>query len=194
MKLARPHRLANRLARAGILASAVAASLLVTVQPVDGHVNRIVGKYLIFMVLIEEPTFQDNRAGFEFWVRDGDRPIDGLDRTLHAAVVGSGGSQQPSIEPMNARGFYDVEIDPGKGGFTRLRLTGNVEATPIDESFDVVFPAYPRVTTSAPTPLAPVSDPPPNGSIVLVVVGLGAVLAVVAVLRTMRGSAVFRPH
>src|SRR5207249_4544247 len=101
---------AVRLARLCLLGWEVAASWLFAVAPVDAHVNRIVGKYLIFLVLIEEPTFQDNTAGFEFWVRDGERPIQGLDETLHAAVVGSGGSQLPSVEPMNARGFYDVEI------------------------------------------------------------------------------------
>jgi hypothetical protein len=36
---------------------------------VSAHVNRTVGPYAILVILVEEPTYEDNHAGFEFWVR-----------------------------------------------------------------------------------------------------------------------------
>jgi hypothetical protein len=184
----------RRLGRLAFLGWAVAASLTLAVAPVAAHVNRTVGKYLIFVVLIEEPTFQDNNAGFEFWVRDGERPIQGLDRTLHAAVVGSGGSQLPPIQPMNARGFYDVAIDPGSGGLTQLRLTGTIESTTIDETIDVRFPAYPRVISAGSAVSVPASEPAPaNNQIVLAVAGVGLTLAAVAVVSVLRRSQASSP-
>ena len=40
----------------------------------QAHVNRQVGPYTILVILVEEPTFEDNHAGFEFWVRRADQP------------------------------------------------------------------------------------------------------------------------
>ena len=107
-------------------------------------------------MLIEEPLFETNRAGFEFLVHDGDRAIEGLDRTLQAVASNSAGQIDLIVSPVNDRGFYDVETDPrgrpfnpGNGGDWTLRLTGTVEGVSVDVSFPIAFPAYPRVSTAS---------------------------------------------
>jgi hypothetical protein len=145
--------LINRVAAhpvAGVGAALIlSATMLVFPSLVAAHVTRVIGPYTILIVLIEEPYFQDNRAGFEFWVRDGNRAVDGLDRTLHAEAIGHGAVVKLSISPRNDRGFYDAPFYPGSGGPYSLHLTGSIEGMAIDQLFLVNFPAYPRAPTGS---------------------------------------------
>lgn len=134
------------------------ALLLATPLAVSAHVNRVVGPYTFFVVLIEEPYYEDNRAGFEFWVHDGSRQVTGLDHTLTAQASNTSDSVALEVSPLNNRGFYDVEtsasgrpFDPGAGGDWVLRLTGTVEGLPVDVTFPVTFPTYPRIAVHAST-------------------------------------------
>ena len=117
-----------------IVSAALLIASLALPLTISAHVNRTVGPYTFFLVLIEEPTFESNRAGFEFRVHDGDRSIEGLDRTLHAVATGAAGPVALVVSGVNAQGWYDVEtdttgrpFDPGAGGDWTLRLTGTVE-------------------------------------------------------------------
>jgi hypothetical protein len=151
------------------------------------HVNGVAGPYTLLVVLIEEPYYATNRAGFEFWVREGDRPVTGLDRTLTARAIGSTGQVDLAVSPLNERGFYDVEtgldgkaFDPGKGGSWTLRLSGAIEGLPIDKSFAVTFPSYPRIAL-APQPVPVTASAPLDGGLPIVsgalLAGLGGLLA-----------------
>jgi hypothetical protein len=161
----------------------LSTSLLLSPSPVAAHVTRVVGPYTFLIVLIEEPFFQDNHAGFEFWVRDGDRPVDGLDRTLQAEAIGHGAVVKLSISPRNDRGFYDAPFYPGSGGQYSLHLAGSIEDTAIDELFLVTFPAYPRAPLSKPAAGAvPVQTAPVGGSTIGLVAGATAVLMVLSAM------------
>ena len=160
----------------GAVALMLIASLLVSPSPVAAHVTRVVGPYTFLIVLIEEPYFQDNQAGFEFWVRDGDRSVDGLDRTLRAEAIGHGVVAKLSISPRNERGFYDVPFYPGSDRHYSLHLAGSIERTPIDELFLVTFPSYPRAPLSG-TASAAQSDQA-GGSTGVLVAGTTAALLV----------------
>jgi hypothetical protein len=153
--------------------------LVVPPSPVAAHVTRVVGRYTFLIVLIEKPYFQDNRAGFEFWVRDGDRPVDGLDRTLRAEAIGHGAAVSLSISPRNDDGFYDAPFYPGSGRKYSLHLSGSVEGTPIDELFPVTFPAYPRAASSG-AASAPASLQPDIAGPATVLVAGGAVALVLS--------------
>ena len=135
---------------------------------VSAHANGVFGPYNFLVVLIEEPFYATNRAGFEFWVREGDRPVEGLDRTLRAEAINSTHRVDLVVEPRNGRGFYDVEtdlsghpFDPGSGGNWTLRLTGTIEGLSVDKSFALTFPGYPRVAAAkAPAAQAPAASAP----------------------------------
>jgi hypothetical protein len=135
-----------------ILLAMGAAPTLVT-----AHVNRTAGPYAFFLVLIEEPTFETDRAGFEFSVRDGDRVVRGLDRTVVATASNATQQLSLAVSPIGPGGFYDIErdlqgrpFDPGKGGDWTLHLSGGVEGLPVSLDFPVTFPAYPRTSNGAP--------------------------------------------
>jgi hypothetical protein len=158
----------------------LSATMLVSPSSVAAHVTRVVGPYTFLIVLIEEPYFQDNHAGFEFWVRDGDRAVDGLDRTLHAEAIGHGAVVKLSISPRNDRGFYDAPFYPGSGGPYSLHLTGSIEGMAIDQLFLVNFPAYPRAPTrsaAANRSAAQVQSDPGGGSMTVLFAGAMAGLA-----------------
>jgi len=161
--------------------------------PAAAHVNQTVGPYSVFLVLIEEPFFTTNRAGFEFWVHEGDRPVQGLDRTLQAVAANATRKVELAVSPMNDRGFYDVEtdrqgrpFDPGTGGDWTLRLTGTVEGTPVDVTIPTAFPAYPRVATGGQPPAA-VSTVAPTPDIWVLAQLTLLLAAIVWIARRMRG-------
>jgi hypothetical protein len=157
-------------------------SLLLSPSPVAAHVTRVVGPYTFLIVLIEEPFFQDNHAGFEFWVRDGDRPVAGLDRTLRAEAISRGSVVKLSISPRNDRGFYDAPFYPGSGGQYSLHLAGSIEGTAIDELFMVNFPAYPRAPLTKPAAGAASVPEPTRGWTIGLVAGATAVLMVLSTM------------
>jgi hypothetical protein len=175
----------------------VLAAFLVAPPSVSAHVNGVLGPYTFLVVLIEEPYYATNRAGFEFWVREGDRPIEGLDRTLNAQAISSTQRIDLVVSPRNDRGFYDVEtglsgqaFDPGSEGSWTLRLIGTIEGLPVDKSFGVTFPRYPRVSPVEPSAISGGSAPD-NGLLLVATGGLlmGAVGVLVLGVHSRRRAA-----
>lgn len=155
----RPHTLLRAIAvaiRVTVATTALALTAMAVPVATDAHVNRTVGPYTFLIVLVEEPYFATNHAGFRFWVHDGDTPVAGLDRSLRARATGHGRTIDLEISPWDADQLYTVDrgldgqaFDPLGGGDWSLRLTGTIDGTVIDESFAVQFPAYPRVGTTS---------------------------------------------
>ena len=136
--------------RAFLVAATLALALITA--PVAAHVNRTVGPYTFLLILVEEPTFEDNHAGFQFWVRRDGVPLLGLEDRLHARATGHGSAVDMDIAAVDASGFYVVDrstggvaFDPLGGGEWSLTLTGSIDGTRIDVEFPVTFPSYPRV-------------------------------------------------
>ena len=165
----------------------------------QAHVNREVGPYTILVVLVEEPTFEDNHAGFEFWVRRSGQPIVGLERSVRAEATGHGSTLDLAVPPLDGVGFYvldrtsdGVAFDPLGGGPWSLHLTGTIDGTPLDESFAVTFPSYPRVGVPNPASAQTAPDSAGDSStvpLILLAGGLGLAAAFVALrLRPGRGQ------
>src|SRR5437773_6193798 len=126
------------------LVAAAALWVAALAPAVAAHVNRTLGPYTILVILVEEPTFDDNHAGFQFWVRKGDVPITGLERTVHALAIGHDRRVELAVPPLAGSGFYVLDrsldgapFDPMGGGAWTLFLTGSIEGTPLDASFPV---------------------------------------------------------
>jgi len=186
----------GRRACAGLLVAAVLAMLAMP-GFAEAHVNREVGPYTILVVLVEEPTFEDNHAGFEFWVRRGGQPVVGLERSIRAEATGHGATDDLVVPPLGGLGFYVLDrsvggapFDPLGGGPWSLRLTGSIDGTPIDETFAVTFPSYPRVGAPRTAATQPTPDPSGGSSMLVLVVLVGAIgAAAVAALRLRPGRA-----
>jgi hypothetical protein len=163
----------------------------------QAHVNRQVGPYTILVILVEEPTYEDNHAGFEFWVRRAQQPIVGLEGSIRAEATGHGERVDLQVPPIDGTGFYVLDrtaggapFDPLGGGAWSLRLSGDIEGTPLDEQFVVTFPSYPRV--GAPKPVAGAdsrpapASPPAMGLLLVAGLGLGLLGAVIVASRRIR--------
>jgi hypothetical protein len=185
----------NRVAGSLVLAAVVAMFVVPAVA--QAHVNRQVGPYTILVVLVEEPTFEDNHAGFEFWVRRDGQPIVGLEGSIRAEATGHGTSLDLVVPPLGAVGFYVLDrtsggaaFDPRGGGPWSLRLTGSIDGTQLDETFAVTFPSYPRI--GAPKPAAQPAQSPAGDSsmpLLLLVTGLLLVAGASVALRLRPGRA-----
>ena len=160
----------------------------------EAHVNRQVGPYTILVILVEEPTFEDNHAGFQFWVRRDEQPIVGLEGSIRAEAIGHGQRVGLQVPAIGGTGFYVLDrttdgapFDPLGGGGWSLRLSGDIEGTPLDEQFAVTFPSYPRV--GAPNPVAGADSTlaPAAPSVgLLLLAGLGLALLAAAVVASRR--------
>ena len=95
----------------GAFATAFAIAVLAAPTGVAAHVTRVVGNYTFLIILVGEPFFPDNRAGFEIWVKDRDRPVVGLDRTLHAEAIGTAGDTVMALVAEPDAGHYIAERD-----------------------------------------------------------------------------------
>jgi hypothetical protein len=91
----------------------VLVAILGTPLSVSAHVNGVVGPYTFLVVLIEEPYYATNRAGFDFWVREGDRPVESLDRTLKAKAISS--TQRVDLAVSSHVSVQDSDLCPIPG-------------------------------------------------------------------------------
>ena len=121
------------------------------------HVNRTVGPYTILVVLVEEPVYADNHAGFQFWVRKNEVPILGLESSITAVATGHREQLDLEVPPIDGSGFYVLDhttdgtlFDPQGGGAWTLVLSGSIDGTAMDASFPVTFPSYPRIGAADP--------------------------------------------
>jgi hypothetical protein len=171
-------------ALSGIVATlVVGVSLALTAPAVEAHVNRTVGPYTILVVLVEEPVYADNHAGFQFWVRKNEVPILGLESSITAVATGHGEQLDLKVPPIDGTGFYVLDrttdgtaFDPQGGGAWTLVLSGSIDGTPMDVSFPVTFPSYPRIGVADPAGAtspnaAVVSAPAPAVPAWLLVIG-----------------------
>jgi hypothetical protein len=197
----------RRPARAlAVAASALSAIVWVcaTAPGVAAHVNRTVGPYTILVVLVEEPVYADNHAGFQFWVRKDEVPILGLEKSISAVASGHGEQVDLTVPPIDGTGFYVLDhttdgaaFDPLGGGAWTLVLSGTINGTPVDASFPVTFPSYPRVGAAdqgavAGSGAALATSPASFDPTWLIVVASGLIIGVLCVVligrRRRRGS------
>jgi hypothetical protein len=178
----------------GIAAVLALIAVGATAPTVEAHVNRTVGPYAILVVLVEEPVYADNHAGFQFWVRKDSVPIAGLEKTVHARASANGVDVDLAIPPMDGTGFYVLDhttdgaaFDPHGGGAWTLELTGSIDGTQLDTTFPVTFPSYPRIGGAGGTAAAPVAASVSSGIPIVVMLGgvllAGAAIAVLAISR-----------
>lgn len=170
-----------------MIAAALAAIVCVAAPGVAAHVNRTVGPYTILVVLVEEPVYADNHAGFEFWVRRDEVPVLGLERSITAVASGHGVQVDLAVPPIDGTGFYVLDhttdgaaFDPQGGGAWTLALSGTIDGTPVDTTFPVTFPSYPRVgaAATATTAAGAAAQQPSTGPSAALLVGLGAALVI----------------
>jgi hypothetical protein len=120
---------ARRFLFACILALAFAA-------PVDAHEVRQIGDYQFIVGFIGEPVFTGEKSGLELVVTKGGTAIEGLEKTLAAAVIyGDAQRDLPLSAVFGRAGAYESVFIPTSAGPYTFHISGSIEGTPIDASF-----------------------------------------------------------
>ncbi len=126
--------------------AALPAALLLAALVLPGlalaHERRDIGggKYTAVVGWEDEPTIQGqkNAAGFRITTKDGNQPVEGLEKTLKLTIAFGGG--QPKEFPLRPvfkdPGHYVADIIPTKAGSYVWHLTGTIEGTAVDETFE----------------------------------------------------------
>jgi hypothetical protein len=124
----------RRIGRSGALAAAL--TLVVGVGVAAAHEQRDVGDYTFSVGFLEEPVFTGQKSGLDLRVARGGEPVEGLEETLQAEVTFSGQSRDLEISPVFGQpGAYRSVFFPTAAGPYSFHITGDIDGTPIDETF-----------------------------------------------------------
>jgi hypothetical protein len=126
--------MSKRIGRAAALGAVL--TLLVGIGVASAHEQRDVGDYTFTVGFLEEPVFTGQKSGLDLRVARGEEPVEGLEETLRAEVSFSGQSRELEISPVFGQpGAYRSVFFPTAAGPYSFHVTGEIEGTPIDETF-----------------------------------------------------------
>jgi hypothetical protein len=126
--------MSKRIGRAAALGAVL--TLLVGIGVASAHEQRDVGEYTFTVGFLEEPVFTGQKSGLDLRVARGEEPVEGLEETLRAEVSFSGQSRELEISPVFGQpGAYRSVFFPTAAGPYSFHVTGDIEGTPIDETF-----------------------------------------------------------
>lgn len=122
-----------------VAALALGGLLIGSATNVSAHEERTVGQYDFEVGFNVEPALVNQLNGVFLSVMKDEAPVEGLDESLKVEVVVGGGAARKELT------FEALEDEPGKyvaaflptvtGDYT-FRIFGEIEGTPIDESFE----------------------------------------------------------
>ena len=155
---------ARRLPRLAALCGVVLAAVLLA-APATAHEHREVadGRYALVVGFLEEPAVTGDTNALSLTVRehhahpeDGEddhaeagAPVEGLEATLDAEVIFGGETMELELKAQyGTPGAYVAKFIPTAAGDYAFRLHGEIDGTPIDETFapspDGMRPVAPR--------------------------------------------------
>lgn len=157
-----------------VVGRAVIVGVLFALLPlaVVAHERRALGgdggpgdeRYIVDIGFRDEPVTVDEPNALRVWVTevsDGGGPVvgvDGLETSLSVEVEHGGQTVPLALEPQSDPGLYEAPFRPSQAGDYGIRLFGQIEDLPIDETFtpDVIDDANwlepPAATDAAQAP------------------------------------------
>lgn len=128
------------------LAAALIAGLIWAMLlpgPASAHERRLVaGKYQLVVGFLNEPAFAGQMNGIDLRVTipaEGDRPVEGLEKTLRATVIVGGGARTLPVElrpRFRQPGAYAGYFIPTREGSYIFHFTGTIDGAQVDERFE----------------------------------------------------------
>lgn len=134
---------------------AVGALVLTSAGGVSAHEHRVVGDYELEVGFLNEPALEGQLNALFFGVRyfeggvpqgdeaegeeEGGEPVEGLDGSITAEVLVGGGAGRKTLElePLAGEpGVYVGSFVPTLAGEYTFRITGEIDGTPVDETFE----------------------------------------------------------
>ena len=124
---------------------ALAAFLVLLVLVIAGseafaHESRDVGKYHFVAGFVEEPVLEGQKNGVDLTVTSNTtgKPVEGLDKTIQVEIthVSSGAAKTFKLRAVfRDPGHYTSDLIFTAPGQYRLRFFGDIEGTPVNETF-----------------------------------------------------------
>ena len=125
-----------------VLLAALTLVLAAAPQTVRAHEQRDVSKYRLEVGFFVEPAIEGQMNGIDLRVTDttSQQPVTGLETTLQVEItcIPTNASQIfPSSQstPMATPGHYNNGFIPTMPGQYSFRFFGNIEGTPVNETF-----------------------------------------------------------
>jgi len=103
------------------------------------HERRVVGQHALIVGYLVEPAFVGDKNAIELKVSTlSNEPVDGLEKSLKAAIAFGGGQfQELPLRPWpGTPGGYLADVIPTRAGSYRFRFTGMIGSARIDEEFE----------------------------------------------------------
>ena len=107
--------------------------LLFAVQPAQAHTRTELGPYVVVVGWRNEPSIVGERNSLLISVHEGDTVVSGLESALDAEILYAGRIFQANLNPVDADGWYSIEIIPTIRGQYTLRLVGTIGDLDVDE-------------------------------------------------------------
>ena len=124
----------KRIGRAAVLGAMLTA--LVGIGAASAHEQRDVGEYTFTVGFLEEPVYTGQKSGLDLRVARGEEPVEGLEETLEAEVTFGDQTRALEISPVFGQpGAYQSVFFPTAAGPYTFHINGDIEGTPVDESF-----------------------------------------------------------
>ena len=124
----------NRTGRAAVLG--VALMLTIGAGAVVAHETRDVGEYTLVVGFLDEPVYAGQKSGLDLRISAGEAPIEGAEDTLEAEVTFDDRTRALELTPsFGEPGAYSSVFFPTAAGSYTFRIFGEIDGTPIDETF-----------------------------------------------------------
>jgi hypothetical protein len=119
----------------------VVASFGIFATPAAAHETRMVGPYTFIVGWANEPAVAGQSNGLDLTVTetDGDKAVEGLEKTLTAEVITGGGAKTRSVElapDSDVPGHYTSGFVPTRTGDYTFHISGTAGTTKVDEKFE----------------------------------------------------------
>lgn len=194
---------------AAVVLLTLALPFLGSSVPVSAHEHRHVGPYELTVGWREEPPVVGVLNGLDLgihWEANG-TPVEGVAADLTATLTFGTSSISPLLGPQFGRpGWYTFEVIPTRSGVYSMRIQGDLDGTPVDETVELQE-VSPRSDIEFPDP-----DPTPGGladelsaaraelatlqgqiTVLIAVASLGLVLAAISTAASLRLGRRLRP-
>jgi hypothetical protein len=119
----------------------VVASFGFFARPAAAHETRMVGPYTFIVGWVNEPAIAGQSNGLDLTVTetDGDKAVEGLEKTLKAEVITGGGAKTRGLDlgpDSDMPGHYTSGFVPTRVGDYTFHISGTAGTTKIDEKFE----------------------------------------------------------
>jgi hypothetical protein len=159
----------------GLLATLGGAALLVLIFAPGtalAHERRTIGngKYDVVVGWDVEPAYADmkNAAGIRVMEAGSTNPVTGAEKTLKLAIRQGGSTQTfPLRAVFGQNGYYVADIVPTRTGDYQWMLTGDINGTAVNETFDTADGKFDAVVPQGALQFpVPLPDPAQSAAVV----------------------------